>query len=134
MPPAISSRPSGSWAWPPQKKSSGVGIFWKTFSAGSHSTVSKVPASKFFSSLPEPATISTFPVCRSAAWMALVRYSFGMSTRSQEPYSALYFGWAILYAWYWSSAKESAAGALRPASTTTAPPPRSVFRIFFEGR
>lgn len=111
-----------------------MGIFWKVFSAGSHRTVSKVPASKFFSSLPEPATISTFPVCRSAAWIALVRYSFGMSTRSQEPYSALYSGWSILYAWYLSSAKDRAAGAFSPASSTTAPPPRSVFLICFEGR
>ncbi|MDQ0932713.1 hypothetical protein QFZ49_002643 [Streptomyces turgidiscabies] len=88
MPPATRSRPLGSWAWPAQKKSSGVAIFLKVSFLGSHRTVSKDPLSNFFCSLPEPATISTLPVCRRAAWMALVRNSFGMSSVLQEPYVA----------------------------------------------
>ncbi|CAM5672944.1 hypothetical protein SALBM135S_05708 [Streptomyces alboniger] len=89
MPPATRRRPSGSWACPEQKKSSGVGIFLKVSFLGSHRMVSKEPASNFFCSLPEPATISTLPVCRRAAWMALVRNSSGMPTCFQEPYLAL---------------------------------------------
>ncbi len=88
--------PLGSWLWPPQKKSTGVGIFLKVLAFGSHNTVSKEPALNFFCSLPDPATISTLPVCNSEAWMALVRYSFGMSIWSQEPYLAMYSGRVIL--------------------------------------
>lgn len=71
--------------WPEQKKSTGVGIFLKVFAAGSHRMVSKVPASKFFWLLPEPAISSTLPVCSRAAWMALIRYRSGTSTSAQEP-------------------------------------------------
>ncbi|CAM5559873.1 hypothetical protein SMICM304S_05804 [Streptomyces microflavus] len=64
-------------------------------------------------------------------------YVIDTSRNGGGPLSAWYFGWAILYAWYWSSAKrgESAAGALRPASTTTAAAgPGASSAIFFEGR
>lgn len=86
MPPATRRRPSGSWAWPEQKKSSGVGTFLKLLSFGFHSTVSKEPASNFSCLLPDPAMIRTLPVCSRAAWIAFVRYLAGMSTVSQAPY------------------------------------------------
>lgn len=83
VPPAIRSLPSGSWVCPAQNMSLGVGIFLNSLVLGSHSTDSNFFASKFFWLLPDPATSSTLPVCSSAAWMELMRYSAGTSRKSQ---------------------------------------------------
>lgn len=85
----MSSLPSGSWVWPEQNMSLGVGMFVNLLVPGSHSTDRKLLASKFSRLLPEPATSSTLPVCSSAAWIVLIRYVEGMSRKSQWPFAAL---------------------------------------------
>ncbi len=70
-------------------------MFLKVLRTGSHRTVRKLLALKFFASLPEPATSSTLPVCSRAAWIVLIRNFSGMSTICQWPFAALYSGWLI---------------------------------------
>ncbi len=71
-------------------------MFLKVFFTGSHRTVRNDFAAKFLALFPDPATSSTLPVCSSAAWIVLIRYSGGTSTTSQWPFAALYSGWLIL--------------------------------------
>lgn len=100
VPPAMRTEPFPSCVWPVQNRSFGVGTFLTVPRTGSQIRVSNLFASKLSWLLPEPATSSTFPVCRSTAWMVSWRYSLGNSTICQRPSAALYSGLLIAYWWY----------------------------------
>ena len=69
--------------------SDGVWIFLNSSVFGSQSSVSNLPASNCWRSLPEPAISSTLPVRSSAAWIALTCMSSGTSSIDQWPFFSL---------------------------------------------
>src|SRR5690349_17156661 len=65
----ISTRPSGSWTWPEQNRSAGVGTLMNVPVAGWYTAVVKVPAANALGSLPDPATSSTLPFLSTTVWI-----------------------------------------------------------------
>src|ERR1700683_2537204 len=94
--------PSGSWIWPAQKASHGVGMFFTAPVAGLRMMVRNVPLLKNVWLLPDPAMISRpslqpgTVLWNSVACMALIWYWPGMSSFTQSPVFASWASWWIL--------------------------------------